>query len=402
MITVEDLIIALSTNFNGSLQSHDKSLVDSFTRQIRTNGGLTEKQGNWALKIIKKYQKNLSVLTNTNISKFLEQPVYKYPFRQARTTKKISVIDKTNEAIFTKIIKVEFPYNESVVNYIKENRLRIDVAYWNAEERAWLFNLSERNVNFLKHLAEKENFEYDEEFAQLSRQQTRIIDHMNDHVPMLDLDNGKPYYKNASQYLPKLESTEILSAIFEARRRGINIWGDEIENFVMNLQNPALKQFLTFNSDQYPVHIDCNTNPISSLKEIVLNLRPCIFVIPTNLEAATTKLCYDFLVNTCGIAEKHISVLFRMSSITGKDFNDLVKDFGLNNPLSNDTEVVMISGKVPKPLIKSGIYFNSVVNFGYDNAHYTCKHLIINHHNLIHYTEFEKKQYPSALLEFLS
>ena len=52
---------------------------------------------------------------------------------------------------------------------------------------------------------------------------------------------------------------------------------------------------------------------------------------------------------------------------------------------------MFVSGKLPKPLIESGIRFNSVVNVGFNNAHYTLKEYAKNHQNVV-YFELEKQQ----------
>lgn len=385
MITVEDLIIKLSTSPNIRLQSIDSNITQSLTAQLWKGNSLTEKQGALSLKIIKKYQKSLSVATGMDISQFISSPIYKYPFRQTHTVKKISIFSGVSDSIVGKIIKVEFPYNESYINYIKENKNSIDLAFWSKDERAWLFNLSEKNVNFLKKLMTQENFECDEEFLKVSQHQETIINNIDKNLPMLCVENGVPYYKNATQYLPALSSTEILPAIFEARTQGIKAWDDNVQNYIDSLENTVLKNFLS-SEPGTKFELISKNNPIHSLKEIVLNLRPCIFVIPGGKEMEYLKSTYDFL-SSIGIDRKNISVLFRMSSSVGKQFNDFVKSQELNNPLNENTEIVIIDGKVPKTLIKSKIYFNSVINLGYANAHYSCRYLINAHQNLIYFTE---------------
>jgi hypothetical protein len=363
----------------------DSSITQSLTAQLWKGNSLTEKQGALSLKIIKKYHKALSIATGIDILQFVSNPVYKYPFRQTQTVKKISMFSRVSDSIVGKIIKVEFPFNESYIDYIKKNKHNTDTAFWSKDERAWLFNLSEKNVNFLKKFMAEENFECDEEFLKASQQQDLIVNNIDKNLPMLCLENGVPYYKNATQYLPALSATEILPAIFEARTHGIKAWDDNIQNFIDSLENTVLKNFL--NSELGVVtQVDNKSNPIHSLKEIVLNLRPCIFVIPGGKEIEYLKSTYEFL-SSIGIDKKNISVLFRMSNNSGKQFNDFVKNQELNNPLNENTEIVFIDGKVPKTLLKSKIYFNSVINLGYTNAHYSCRFLINAHQNLIYFTE---------------
>jgi hypothetical protein len=87
-----------------------------------------------------------------------------------------------------------------------------------------------------------------------------------------------------------------------------------------------------------------------------------------------------------GIADENMCVLFRLDSSSGAICNEYVKTNRLNNPISEKIKVFFISGKVPKPLICSGIEFDAIINLGSNSAHYTQKNLVKNHHCVINYT----------------
>jgi hypothetical protein len=385
VITVEDLVIKLATSGYISIQIYDFRVVSSFTNQLRSGQTLTEKQGSLAIKIIKKYHKFLSADTGIDILQFATNPIYKHPFRQPKSVKKISIIKSNQESIIGKIIKVEFPYDESYVELIREKRSDLGVAFWNKEEKAWLFSLSEKNIIFLANLMSKENFEVDEEFLNYTRQIKDIVDNIEQYIPTLSIVDGQMIYKNVSESVPPLESTEYIPAIFEARRRGISVWDDCIGKILESHENIVLQDFLVQDiGDAF--YVDCAKHSIDCLKEIVQHLKPSIFIIPGGSELEKTTLAYNFLKN-CGIQNENMSVMFRLPSDTGKDFNDFVKINNLNNPLTEKTEVVFISGKVPKPLMKSQVNFNCIINMGFDNPHYTSRNLVENHQNLIYYSE---------------
>jgi hypothetical protein len=386
VITVEDLIIKLATTFPpGPVQSFDYNFANSLTQQLWAGNALTEKQAAVALKIIKKYQKKLTQVLGIDVATFLLNPIYKYPFREQRAVKKISVVVNDSENIVGKTIKVEFPYNETYILRFQESRSKLDVAFWNQEKKTWVFNLSEKNINFLKSFATAENFDCDEEFLEIADQQQKIIDNFENHVPTLCADNGIPFYKNAPAHLPVLKSTEILPAIFEAINSGVNIWDDEIGKHIESLKNPVLKDFLNNNHNQ-PINVDRKKHNISTLKEIITYLKPCLFVIPPEKELENLQHCVEFL-NDIGISRERMSVLFRLPDSTGRQFNEYIKNHTLNNPLNDNTEIVFIDGKVPKPLFKAKINFNCIVNLGYMNPHYTCKFLVSGHQHLIYFTE---------------
>ena len=225
MITVEDLIEKM-TRLNIPMQSIDQKIIHSFLKQLQQGNSLTEKQGNLALKIIKKYHKILTVNIGVNILMFLSNPQFKNPFRQTLSVKKISMFNKNIDGIVVKAIKVEFPYDDRLLSVIRTKKPDLGVAFWSKDHRAWIFSLSEQNIQFLNFLIVTENFEADDEFYQYSQQIVEILKNIENIVPMLTLENNELVYKNVSSFMPKLESTEIIPAIFEARRRAVTTWSE--------------------------------------------------------------------------------------------------------------------------------------------------------------------------------
>jgi hypothetical protein len=380
----------MATSLQPSLQTYDYRIIESFNKQLYLSYGLTEKQGSLAIKIIKKYHKSLSSYTGHDILKFISNPVFKYSFRQPANIKKISITDIKHDGIVGKVIKVEFPYSEKYVELIRNKKPTLGVAVWNKQEKAWFFSLCEQNIKFLNYLVAIENFQADEEFHHYSNQLIKVVEELDRYVPMLVMENGSIRYRNVLKNVPQIKSTEILPALFEARRRGITTWDEEIGKFIENYENTVTSDFLLQDINE-SFYLDPKKYDISRLEDIVLNLLPCIFVIPGGSEFEKFKLAYDF-VKKCKIPEKSISVLFRLSNDKGKNFNDYVRNCGLNNPLNENTKIVFVSGKIPKTLIKSKIHFNCIVNMGFDNPHYTSRYLVEKHQNLIYYSEKPAQQ----------
>lgn len=390
MITVEDLINTIATSLQPSLQTYDYRIIESFNKQLYLSYGLTEKQGSLAIKIIKKYHKSLSLYTGHDILSFISNPIYKYPFRQPVNIKKISITDIKHEAIVGRVIKVEFPYSEKYVELIRSKKPNLGIAIWSKQEKAWLFSLCEQNIKFLSELVKIEGFIADDKFNQISQKYFEVIDKLDEYIPSLTIKDGRLTYQNVSEFLPPLVSNEILPALFEARRRGITVWDDKIGKFIENHKNTVTSDFLLQDTTE-SFYLDPKKYDINQLKEIVLNLLPCIFVIPGGSEFEKFKIAYNF-IEKCGISEKLVSVLFRLPNDKGKDFNNYVRNYNLNNPLNENTQIVFVSGKIPKTLIKSKITFNCIVNMGFDNPHYTSRNLIEKHQNLIYYSEKPAQQ----------
>jgi hypothetical protein len=138
-----------------------------------------------------------------------------------------------------------------------------------------------------------------------------------------------------------------------------------------------------------PFNLDLQKNGVFCLEYILKYSGPTLFIIPGGSEFIKTQEIYSIL-HDFGIPNENMSVLFRLSSETGQNFNSFVKDHGLNSPISDNTQLVFVSGKIPKTVIKSGIKFNTIVNVGFENAHYSLKGYVKNHQNLVNVTMNKK------------
>lgn len=382
-MNVEDLIVVLALSYHSTLNDWDRKLVYSFADQIGRGNGFTEKQSALALKIIKRHSPTLSPAVKQDIDQFLKNPTYRYPFRKINNSKRISIYPDTE---LGNRVRVEFPYNEDIIKEIRSNRNQHDFAHWNPEEKSWSFALTEDTIEFLASLMNTQSFECDETFQKYINQRKEILDNFDSVIPMLALDQGLPIFKNIPKNLPKLEATEIIPAMFEARRRGIFTWSDEVvEQFDNSNINQTTRDFLKSDVSE-PIHVNCENNEISCLTDIIKYMSPCLFVIPGGHEFKKLSQAYEFL-KMLGIPNEQQSVMFRLDSNIDKNFNNFVKETGLNSPITENTKVVFISSKIPKPVLKSNLKFNSVINMGFGGVHYSIRDYVGNHENLVYYTE---------------
>lgn len=382
-MNVEDLIITLAVSNNIQLNAWDEKLVYSFMDQTGRGTGFTEKQANVALKIVKAHAVQLSVATGKDVHAFLNSPVFRLPFRQINNAKRIFIKE---HATLGKCINVEFPYNDAYVSAIRKGKAQLEYAAWSPEEKAWVFALTETSIKFLTEVFASNEFAVDDDYKMYSEQVDAICEHMEEFVPMLALDQEKPVFKNISKNIPPLEATNITEALFEARRRGIVTWSDEIiEKFSGLGLDPVVKDFL--DSDPgLEFSVNSEKMPISCLSTFVSLLSPTLFIIPGGNEIKKVEQAYEFL-RSQGIENKDMSVMFRLDSKTDQKFNNFVKDHGLNSPIGKNTKIVFISSRMPKPVLKSNIKFHSVINMGHEAVHYSIRDFIKNHENLIYYSE---------------
>jgi len=388
-MNIEDLITSLVLSSRITLTTWESGIVYSFIDQIGKGTGFTEKQATVAVKLLTKYQHSLSAALKLDIGNFLENPTYKYPFRKLNTAKRMSI---KSHAIYNRVIKVEFPFNEQYISHIKNSRNELDDAIWNPEEKSWAFPLTENSIQFLSELMKQEKFDCDEEFQMLVDQSDKILDNIEHHAPTLVLENNRPKLVNISQFMPELSSHDLLAAMFESRRKGIITWSEEIDQWLEDSDlNPFTKEFLRLDPSAIST-CDCEKYSIDCISDIVKYMSPCLFVIPGGSELTKLKLSYNFL-RGLEIDNQDMSVMFRLATADNKEFNDFVKERGINSPLGENTKIVFVSGKIPKPLLKSNIKFNSIINLGFANTvHYSTRDYLASHENLIYYSEGKNKK----------
>ena len=386
-MTIEDIVVYLRL-LRINLPSWDQQLMSSIADQISVGTSLTEKQDVLVRRILDKNKHDISVAMSQDISPFLENPTYRNPIRKISYIKKISI--KTNEDQ-DKIIRVVFPYNEDFVNQIRKHKSEYtgNRAEWDKDQKSWNFSLSEGNIKFLMDFSEKHGFDFDEEFDNLVRQTANVISDMEKYVTTLSVENSIPYLKNSNKFIPKLEAETILEAIFESRKKGIFTWDDNISKFVDNIPNSVTKEFLRSSPDAQ-FHVDPEISPIFSLEDVIKYMSPTLFVIPGVDELAKVQEAVHFL-KEIGIKNEEMSVVFRLPSETGVVFNNFVKEQQLNSPLTDKTRIVFVSGKLPKPILKSKIKFHAAINMGFPNVHYTLKNYVDNQENAVFFVR--KKDY---------
>ena len=393
-MNIEDLIISLVLS-SVRLNPWDEKLVHSFYDQISRGLGFTEKQSMLAVKTLNRHYVSLSAFLQKDVSPFLTTPVYRLPIRQINNTKKISVVPS---ATFGKEIKAFFPYNEKIVESIRKNKEDNGHAVWNKEEKCWIFALNENSIQFLSDLSSREHFEVDEEFENLQNQVNSIIKNMENYIPMLVVDEKIPKIANFSKNTPLIESQDLLGAIFEARKLGIFTWDETISNFIDSDEvDPTTRLFLK-TEPQENFHVDSDFHDISALGKIVTNLSPCLVVIPGGSEYETLVMAHTFM-KELDIEDREMSVMFRLPSTSHEIFNNFVKINNLNNPITEDTKVVFVSSKLPKPVLKSKIKFHCVLNMGFSSVHYTMKDFVGKHENLVFYSR--KKEQRELKFAFL-
>lgn len=140
-----------------SLARYDTSFLDDLTSSTLAGTAMTDKQAQLAVKIILKYQRQLSV-KGIDVAPCLN-PRYRRTLRYIDRSKKIWSDGKT--------IFMRFPYDSNMITQLRELlKQRQGKAEFNKEDKVWEIAVSEFNVNFSVSWARTHNFEIDPDLEQ--------------------------------------------------------------------------------------------------------------------------------------------------------------------------------------------------------------------------------------------
>lgn len=369
----------------------DSTFLDSVSEQLFFNNStLTEKQGALILRIFDKNRDKIRSWVK-DIDVILQNPKWKNPFRVLPKVKTIAIGTHNQPAKFVngKCIIVEFPYDQALIEVFKKrnNDLHeLHKGHWDAGLKKWIFGFTERNIAWLGDNLLLKEFHADQEFLETYNNIKEVRDSVEDHLPMLTLQNGRYTIVNAHQSVLQPNTDNLAKALFFAKEYGINTWDDAVEaDIVAGQVDSSTKLIVSHNSKTDMLWFDSKAIAIDRFKELVTYGGPLLVIVPGGSELETLQQWVHFVL-TNGIDAEQISVMFRLPNEQA-DFNKFVKEAALNSPINERTHMVFVSTKITKPLVKSNLRFNTVVNLGYYNyMHFTMSTIVDNATNLVYYS----------------
>ena len=350
--------------------------------------GLTQKQLDMSLKLLKKYHIPLSVYMKGDVLPHLTTPTLRLGVRKIEPQpKKITVLDKD-----TKKFSVSFPYDENLVGKLRSfnDRQFGDSATWDSENKFWAFPLTERAAMFLKNEVVPQGFEACSRTKAIFDQIDEILVNFEDFVPQLKYANELFYFKNTHPSVPQPENMNFLESLYHAKRYGITTWDSGI-NEVLENGNFSIftKKFLN-SSESMDLEIDGDEHGIEIFDELINLLTPALVIIPPGSEIVHLRKWWTYLSDK-NFTKNQISVMFRTDNTVDRIFNELIKEQGLNSPVTEDTKFVFVSHKLPKPIVKSKIDFKLVINLGtLPGVHYSLQSYLADFPDQVKYTNRKK------------
>ena len=179
-----------------NLARYDVKVLESMTTHVVSGRALTEKQGELALKIVLKYQRQLAQ-KGVDVSP-VENPQWRIPLRKMDYSRALYLHDD--------ILIVKFPYSTDLIENIRDfAKLSKGKCVFNKETKVWEAGYTEYNLSWLHTWASSNNFSISND---LNLVMEKIIE--CEKIPYsieLYLDGDKLNIRNATQSLLDYIST---------------------------------------------------------------------------------------------------------------------------------------------------------------------------------------------------
>jgi len=396
---LEDLICRLAGNggylFHPeiSLWKGDESVIYSLSNNPVAGRGYTEKQRNLVIRLVRKYRNQLVAALGQPASDAIDLAEFQFNLVESKPMTKLITIEG-------KKILVSFPYDEALVATIKKfrdsNKARL--VDWNNDKKVWAFDLEELNVIWIGNNLLPLGFSVDANFLEIFEEISQVLENIESHIPMLIHTDEGFKFANAHRTIPQLATSSIVEAALLAKYYGISVWDEKVSDLLKNEEiSPILDKFIN-ESTSDNLDFDTTTNSIDQFTDLFKFNIPAMIIIPAGHELEYLKIWHKWL-RLQKFQEKEISVMFRLENTVGRDFNDYVRTFDLNTPIHENTKIVFISQKLPKPVIKSGIDFKFILNLGsISGVHYSISTYLQNRPDVIKYTDKNRTGYQVVVL----
>ncbi len=376
---IEDILEKFVISGLSGVSRFDKTVLSSLNAQ---SWSMTDSQKKLLEKLLNRYKHLLEQIYQKNIDNDLQFPKYLRESRIKSTFKKISI---AREPLQDPFIKIEFPYDPPIIQEFQSRKSQLRSARWDAEKKHWRMTLAEENLIFCKTLTESFGFETTEEIKDYFDQFQTIEKNLENYVPMLDKNQEGYFFKNFPFFTENL-GDNLLETLFTARKYGITFWNDAIEIELNQMYADTLVTEFLKSPIEQKFEVKSEENSLNELKTILKFLTPCLVTLPVNQELSKLKLTLD-LLSELKIDKTEISIMFRLSNAENPEFNQFIRENNLNASINENTKIVFIGNKLPKPLIEQNLYFNSVISYNYHHAHYTIINFLKNQHNIIQINE---------------
>ena len=324
---------------------NNKQILESINRQCKKGTALTDRQ----------YELVKRLMLEKHIEDFTGVEPTRLPLRQIDRSKYIKIVttaDVMEGSVYEsykadwKWIEVRFPFaKKTIIDIDKIAHSHRKNYKHNKGSHKHHFKLSETVIVDLVSTFGKKEFEIDPQILNWYEQATTVKENPSDYIPgfwaneLINFDDKT--IKKIKQIVPDLDPVKLYD---RKRQLGISYITTDLPGGLVG--DICKRPFTHINVDPNSYSLD---KIISSLME--LDRFPLLVPLDTDNELDQATKIYNSLKNL--IPNDKQVALCRVSGSAEYNFNDFVKENGLNNWLDNNTKVVYINkNKLPKLLLK--------------------------------------------------
>lgn len=376
VLTIEDCLEHLlgyhakAEDLPYELHEDNAKVIRSVAKQVYKGKALTEKQFKMCNKIMNDYYITEFHKNGIDITEAIE--CTREPYRKVDRSFWIKII-KQNEIVPNsteeKRLAIRFPFNRKMIDSIDRLK-RVAPESYGYHEHTHFFEPRERTIQKVVEISKliTADWQISDEVQQVYNDCLQFEKDRNKHIP------GVYNYEIRNLPARTLEflneefgdlTKDNLHLLYDRRfRYGLHHFDDK-ENITKHL--PPLAGAIA-NRKQKLVEIDSNKWSVAQLVDAVVSLNrfPLMVVISKDLPAIEqVKLWHDLF--KCVVAKEKMSCVFRLDTQNNWEFNQYVRDQGLNNLVTPDTEIVyVLETKYPNTLPKAG--WSPIASVGIANS----------------------------------
>ena len=385
----------LSKVQNFTLHEDNANIMFSIAKQVFRGTALTAKQYSLVKKLLVEYYVDQFSAHEIDLHEAVEK--LRFPLRKIDGSHWIKIQEMKGETM----IAIRFPFSKKIIKHIEELKNKSDKDYF-YDKHTHYFPIKEKYIWKIVNIANKfqdAKFEIQPEILDLYKQLEFFVDHPSDYIPGiynfkiknypqsgLDIcldELGEPNYKNLFQY-------------FDRRKYYALNHFDE-QAVMESLKDKSELTKLIVQRTQDLVCVNSKTWPLEELLRSIddLDRYPLLVMVnPKDSYGEVTKI--QNLVRNY-IDNKQVSVLFRLDSKIGNEaiqFNQYVKEQGLNNIVDKNTKIVYISNnKIPKPLLKGDWRPKGIFTIGSKKVSHNIEAFVASQNLIIQYDEDASPHY---------
>lgn len=372
---IDKLLPSILDN-SSSINARDLKTLKSINKLIHNTIFISENQGRLLIKILKENINNIDIDPS-----ILEEPIWSQPFRVVDKTRKLFISGNTPDELK---LTVEYAFNSAVKKQLNQISGRITQGFYSNNNPKQLHtDLTEENIVILVEELTKMEFEIDS-----------VVQDYYDTIVSWNIEDIYNQYRintiNHTNFQRQITNdlgidTPLDSNIIADRSTRYQYYVDK------NLEPHNLTELIA-NRNDTKVWINSNEYTIDDIVSSLIELKriPLLFVIDTRTNGHALEELQSFHNSFVkhNINSEDVGIYFRLSNnvTNGKEFNQLIADYGYNSQLTSSTKVVGIeTTKIPKFMLKndwrpmSVIAVNHTLRHSKSAIYSNCCDLIISY-----------------------